>query len=84
MLLETGYHVPLKTKDGDVHTLFAYSIDKIVTDVNSSLDQEAAAAFPQVEWEDIRSVAGRVDLLLGFDNIGCFPMEADQKGSLAL
>jgi hypothetical protein len=23
VLLETGYHVPLKTKDGDMHTLFA-------------------------------------------------------------
>jgi hypothetical protein len=49
VLLETGYHVPLKTKDGDMHTLFAYGVDGIVTDVNSSLDREAAAAFPQVE-----------------------------------
>jgi hypothetical protein len=23
VLLEMGYHVPLKTKDGDMHTLFA-------------------------------------------------------------
>jgi hypothetical protein len=74
VLLETGYHVPLKTKDGDMHTLFAYGMDEIVTEVNSSLDQEEGAAFPQVEWEDVKGVAGRVDLLLGFDNMGCFPV----------
>ncbi len=27
---------------------------------------------------------GCVDLLLGFDNMGCFPVEADRKGLLAL
>jgi hypothetical protein len=53
-------------------------------DVNSSLDREAAAAFPQVDWEAVKGVAGGVDMLLGFDNLGCFPVEADRKGSLAL
>ncbi len=84
LLLDTGYHVPLRTKDGDTHSLLAYSVDKIVTDVNSSLDREAAAAFPQVEWEAVRGVARRVDLLLGFDIMGCFPVKADRKDSLAL
>jgi hypothetical protein len=76
--------VTMSTKDGDMHTLFAYGMDEIVTDVNSGLGREAAAAFPQVEWEDVKGMAGRVDLLLGFDNMGCFPVEADRKGSLAL
>jgi hypothetical protein len=67
-----------------MHTLFAYGVDEIVTDVNSSLDREVAAAFPQVEWEDVKGIAGHVDLLLGFDNMGCFPVEGDRKGSLAL
>ncbi len=49
VLLETGYHVPLKTKDGAMHTVFAYGVNEIVTDVNSSLDREVATAFPQVE-----------------------------------
>jgi hypothetical protein len=49
LLLDTGYHVPLKNKVGDMHTLFAYGVDDIVTDVNSSLDREGAAAFPRVE-----------------------------------
>jgi hypothetical protein len=56
LLLDTGYHVPLKTKDRDMHTLFASGIDEIVTDINSSLDREAAAAFPQVEWEAVKGV----------------------------
>ncbi len=84
VLLEMGYHVPRRTKDGEMHTLFAYSVDDIVKDVNSSLDREAAAAFPQVEWEDVKGMAGHVDLLLGFNNMGCFLVEADRKGSLAL
>ncbi len=46
VLLETGYHVPLRTKDGDMHTLFAYGVDDIVTDVNSSLDREASRMWP--------------------------------------
>ncbi len=29
-------------------------------------------------------MAGRVDMLLGFNTMGCFPVEADRKGSLAL
>jgi hypothetical protein len=62
-----------------MHTLFAYGIDEIITDVNSRLDREAAAAFPQVEWEAVKGVAGP-----GFDNLGCYPVEADCKGSLAL
>jgi hypothetical protein len=48
-LLDTDYHIPLRTKDGDMHTLFAYSVDEIVTDVNCSLDKKAAAAFPR--WD---------------------------------
>jgi hypothetical protein len=81
LLLNTGDHLPLKTKDRHMHTLFAYGIQKIVTDVNSSLDREAAAASPR---EAVRGMAGHVNMLLGFDNMGCFPVEADRKGLLAL
>jgi hypothetical protein len=59
-------------------------VDEIVTDVNCSLDQEAAAAFPQVKWEDLKGVACRVNILLGFANLRYFPMEEDQKDSLVL
>jgi hypothetical protein len=51
VVLDKGHHVPLCTKEGGIHTLFAYGVDEIVTDVSSSLDQEVVASFPQVCWE---------------------------------
>jgi hypothetical protein len=46
------------------------------------LDRVAAAAFLRVCWKDVKGVASRVDMLLGFDNRGVFPMEVDCKDSL--
>jgi hypothetical protein len=38
VVLDNGYHVSLRTKDGGTCILFAYGVDKIVTDINCSLD----------------------------------------------
>ncbi len=43
-----------------------------------------AAAFPQVNWGDFKGTAGRVNMLLGFDNLEIFPMEVDRKDYLML
>jgi hypothetical protein len=42
LLLDMGYHIPLKTKDREMRTMLAYAIDEIITDVNCSLDRDAA------------------------------------------
>ncbi len=47
LLLDMGYHIPL-SEDGNMRNLLAYCVDEIVTDINCSLDREAAATFPQV------------------------------------
>ncbi len=45
LLLDMGYHIP---QDWDMRTLLAYCVHEIVTDINCSVDREAAATFPQV------------------------------------
>src|SRR5450830_458158 len=82
--LGRGYHVPLVTKDGELCTIFAYGVDNITTDLTSCLDREAAAAFPDVPWEDVKGVQGKVEMLMGYDNAGIFPLERERKGQLAL
>ncbi len=36
-----------------------------------------------MEWEDVKSVAGPMDMLLGFDNLEHFLVEVDRKELLA-
>jgi hypothetical protein len=84
VVLDKSYHVPLRIKDNSTCTLFSYGVDKIVTDINCGLDWEAAAAFPQVNLEDLKDAAGWVDILLGFNNFEIFPKEVARKDSLAL
>ncbi len=47
VLLDKGYRIPMKTRGGGECTLCTCGVDEIVTDINCSLDLEAATTLLQ-------------------------------------
>jgi hypothetical protein len=81
MPVEAGYHLPLGTVDGEIHTIFVSGVDEIATDIQHSIiDMSMVEEFP----EDVQGLAGPVDMLIGFDNHGVFLVEKARKESMAL
>ena len=80
MLVDSGYHVPLEKVDGGSHSIFAYGVELIATDMASSItDKSAVDHFPGITWEEVKGLTRAVDMLIGFDNHNVFPMEKARK-----
>jgi hypothetical protein len=53
MPLNVGYHLPLRTVDGEIYTIFAYRVDKIATDILHSITDRSVV-------EEFQRCAGRM------------------------
>jgi hypothetical protein len=85
MLVEAGYHMPLRTVDGEIYTIFPYGVDQIATDIMHSItDKTVVEKIPEVWWEDLQGLTGTADMLIRFDKHGMFPVEKVRRESMAL
>ena len=76
--------VPLKDRDGNVHNINAFGIDKITSASIEDNIQEAIKEFPNLHNKDIQIPRGEVDLLVGMSNVNIMPTKVETQGGLAL
>ena len=78
------FSVPLVAKDGTVHNISAFGIEKITSpSINSSM-AEAVKQFDGLEEEDVDMSSEEVDLLVGMGNVSIMPTKISVQGELAL
>ncbi len=68
---DARYHLPHRTVDGEIYTIFAYNVEEIAKDIRHSItDRLVVKKFPEVSFEDLQGLTGSVIMLIGFDNQG--------------
>ena len=78
------YLIRLPDNAGKLHQIFAYGIDKITSDIDSSDLAVAQNLFPQLTGHKLQQAQGEIDLLIGMNYANLLPTQVSINDNLAL
>jgi hypothetical protein len=78
------YKIPLVDSSGRVVEITAYGLDKITTSMDAVDPRDMHAVVPEAPAGKLQRAAGKVEILVGQDNLRLFPVEVRRVGDAAL
>ena len=78
------YQVPLKDKQGRIHTIQAFGIETISSEINGIDVQGILHLFKGVQSSEVERPKGYIDLLIGFNYAALHPTKEQSVGNLLL